>query len=138
MGRLPWTHEDDDGVRHNVLGMCCKNIFFHTHRINGRIVKDKRPLLPLEYASPLLHELIDACWRRDPNARAPFTETVGKLHRLRIIEKHGSDPSFTSSDDIPVLSPSLSPLSPASFSPSPRPTCGFKFYSNVCDADDTS
>jgi hypothetical protein len=27
MGRLPWTHEDDDGVRHNVLGMCFNNLF---------------------------------------------------------------------------------------------------------------
>ncbi|KIM41815.1 hypothetical protein M413DRAFT_138529 [Hebeloma cylindrosporum] len=110
MGRLPWTHEDDDGVRYNVL------------------VKDKRPLVPPEYTSPLLHELISACWCRDLNARAPFTETVGKLHRLRIIEKHGSDPSIASPDDIPVLSPSLSPLSPPSISPSPRPTSMFSAH----------
>ena len=98
-------------------------------------MKDNRPLVPQEYTSPLIHELIGACWCRDPNARAPFTETVGKLHRLRVIEKHGSDPSVISGDDIPVLSPSLSPLSPASISPSPRPTCGFSacFYSRDAD-----
>ena len=117
------------------FSVCASNFYFHVHWTNGWIVKDKRPLVPLEYTSPLLHELIGACWCRDPNARAPFTETVGKLHRLRVIEKHGSDPSITSGDDIPVLSPSLSPLSPASISPSPRLICGFTLCFDFRDAD---
>jgi len=115
--------------------VCALKFYFHTPRTNGWIVKDNRPLVPLEYTSPLLHELIGACWCRDPNVRAPFTETVGKLHRLRVIEKNGSDPSIISGDDIPMLSPSLSPLSPASVSPSPRPTCGFTLCFDFRDAD---
>ncbi|KAF9562878.1 hypothetical protein CPC08DRAFT_633569 [Agrocybe pediades] len=93
MGNLPWAHDDDDDVRYNVLE------------------RDRRPLIPPDFTSPLLHELISACWIRDPTLRAPFAETVTKLQRLRTIAGEGADPSI-GDDDYAPLSPHLSRSTP--------------------------
>lgn len=52
-------------------------------------------MIPLEFTSPLLHELIIACWHRDPRKRIPFTEVVCRLQRLRVIAGDGCDPTGT-------------------------------------------
>ncbi|PPQ82740.1 hypothetical protein CVT25_009294 [Psilocybe cyanescens] len=90
MGDLPWAHDDDDDVRYNVLE------------------KDKRPLIPEDFTSPLLHELVHVCWARDPAKRPSFAGTVSRLQRLRVIAGDGLDPSVIVEDELPPLSPNLS------------------------------
>ncbi len=76
-------------------------------------------MIPVEFTSPLLHDLIGACWHRDPAKRVPFNEVVFRLHRLRAIAGDGYDPTVTSDDDESWIgSPRMSPRS--SFS---RPLC---------------
>jgi len=80
-------------------------------------------MIPVEFTSPLLHELIGACWDRDPVKRVPFNEIGFRLHRLRVIAGDGWDPSVTSDETEPWFgSPCMSPRSTYS-----RPLCGFYF-----------
>ncbi|KDR78325.1 hypothetical protein GALMADRAFT_245445 [Galerina marginata CBS 339.88] len=104
MGDLPWAHDDDDEVRHNVLE------------------RDKRPLIPPDFTSPLLHELIATSWARDPSTRTPFSETIGKLQRLRVIAGEGSDPSIPVEAEMsPRSQASPTCLSPLPISPTASP-----------------
>lgn len=82
---------------------------------------DRRPLIPIEFTSPLLHELVGTCWHRDPSRRTPFNEVVFRLHRLRVIAGDGCDPVVTNDDESWLGSPHMSP---GSYS---RPLC--KLYS---------
>lgn len=91
--------------------------------IKGFVEMDRRPLIPVEFTSPLLHELISACWHRDPAMRVPFNEVVFRLHRLRIIAGDGWDPSVASDENESWFgSPCMSPRSTLS-----RPLCEFFF-----------
>lgn len=83
---------------------------------------DRRPQIPAEFTSPLLHELIGACWHRDPFGRMSFNEVVFCLHRLRVIVGDGCDPTVASDDESWLGSPQMSPT--RSFS---RPLCKFLF-----------
>ena len=90
---------------------------------------NKRPAIPVDFSSPLLHDLIDACWDKNPDNRPSFTSIIEKIRQLR----HGAGES----DDLLMHTPTipempehdeeeimpLSPLmSPKSFSPTF--TCG--------------
>ena len=90
---------------------------------------DRRPVIPAEFTSPLLHELIGACWHRDPFGRMSFNEVVFRLHRLRVIAGDGCDPTVASDDESWLGSPQMSPRS---FS---RPLCEFflapKFFFRI-------
>ncbi|KAF8900160.1 hypothetical protein CPB84DRAFT_1847410 [Gymnopilus junonius] len=115
MGNLPWAHDDDDEVRHNILE------------------KDKRPLIPPDFTSPLLHELVSSCWNRDPAMRSLFPEILGKLQRLRAIAGEGSDPFVPSAEGDYPLSPTGSPFcqSPRPMSPTPTPhSCYSESFDN--------
>ncbi|KAF8968828.1 hypothetical protein BDZ97DRAFT_1654578 [Flammula alnicola] len=116
MGDLPWGQDTDDAIRINVLE------------------RDKRPLIPVDFTSPLLHELIEACWDRDPDKRSPFSQTVARLVRLRSIAGDGEDPSVLSDDETSLLSPPTSPsfASPRPTSPTPTP------HSNSVEVFDSS
>ncbi|KAJ3501789.1 hypothetical protein NLJ89_g9182 [Agrocybe chaxingu] len=90
MGELPWGHMiTDEEVRHNVL-------------------ENKRPLIPPEFTSPLLRELIEACWHQHAEKRMPFREAVSRLERLKIIAGDGSDPCIDTDGEEWPLSPALS------------------------------
>ncbi|KAF9529086.1 hypothetical protein CPB83DRAFT_812894 [Crepidotus variabilis] len=131
MGEIPWGVAPDDDIRHNVLEM------------------DRRPLIPVDFTSPLLHELIQACWDREPLRRMPFREVVTRLTRLRVIESEGSDPSVTNlsiqeNSDIstaptsPIwpISPCTSPISFFSRPLSPTPTPYTDSMESFDDHDD--
>ncbi|CAA7262077.1 unnamed protein product [Cyclocybe aegerita] len=90
MGELPWGHMiTDEEVRHNVL-------------------ENKRPSIPPEFTSPLLHELIEACWHQHAEKRMPFREAVSRLERLKVIAGDGSDPCIDTDGEEWPLSPALS------------------------------
>lgn len=103
-------------------------IFFFVNVNNsdqGLVEMDRRPIIPLEFTSPLLHELIAACWHRDPLKRVPFNEVVFRLHRLRAIAGDGWDPSITTDEtDSWFGSPYMSPRSTFS-----RPLCECHLWS---------
>ncbi|PPQ73056.1 hypothetical protein CVT26_014648 [Gymnopilus dilepis] len=114
MGDLPWAHDDDDDVRHNVLE------------------KDRRPLIPPDFTSPLLHELVSSCWVGDPAKRSSFSDVLQKLQHLRTVagESSGSQISGEYDYNFPH-SPSQSPTqSPRAMSPTPTP------YSEFCESFD--
>ncbi|KAF9481618.1 hypothetical protein BDN70DRAFT_876101 [Pholiota conissans] len=104
MGDIPWGQETDDAVRINVLE------------------KDRRPAIPLDYSSPLLHELIEGCWARNPDERFTFNQAVARLDRLRRIAGDISDPSGLLNGDASPLSPPVSPTCSSPRLPSPTPT----------------
>ena len=83
-------------------------------------------MIPAEFTSPLLHDLICACWHRDPDIRVPFNDIVFRLHRLRAIAGDGYDPNITSDDESWIGSPYMSPRS--SFS---RPLCKCSLAGNI-------
>ena len=82
---------------------------------------NKRPTIPADFSSPLLHDLIGACWDKNPDNRPSFTLIIEKIWQLR----HGAGES----DDLLLYTPTipeipeysempLSPqMSPKSFSP---------------------
>jgi hypothetical protein len=119
MGELPWGCAPDDEIRHNVFG---NSLFFFSLMRSDQVCTiemDRRPMIPVEFTSPLLHELIGACWHQDPAKRVPFNEVVFRLHRLRVIAGDGWDPSVTSDENESWFgSPRLSPRSTFS-----RPLC---------------
>ena len=101
--------------------------FYRRYLISHHLLDlNKRPAIPADFSSPLLHDLMDACWDRNPDNRPSFTSIIEKFRQLR----HGAGES----DDL-VYTPTvpeipehgempLSPqMSPKSFSPTF--TCGF-------------
>lgn len=68
-------------------------------------------MIPAEFTSPLLHDLIGACWHRDSTKRVPFNDIVFRLHRLQAIAGDGYDPTVTSDDESWIGSPHMSPRS---------------------------
>ncbi|EDR03117.1 uncharacterized protein LACBIDRAFT_238810 [Laccaria bicolor S238N-H82] len=63
MGRMPWPLQDDEAVRHLVLGAP------HHH--------DSR------FTNPAVQELLRTCWDRDPKLRPPFAKIVRDIKQLR-------------------------------------------------------
>ena len=126
MGQVPWFLDDDESVRHFVLSMVP---FFLSRRhdlnnIFSLFILDlnKRPAIPADFSSPLLHDLIEACWDKNPDNRPSFTTIIEKIRQLRHGAGESDDLMHTPTipempehdDEIMPLSPTMSPKS---FSP---------------------
>jgi hypothetical protein len=83
---------------------------------------NKRPAIPADFSSPLLHDLIDACWDKNPDNRPSFTSIIEKIQQLRLDGAGESEdmlhtptiPEVSEPGEMPLLSPQMSPKS---FSP---------------------
>ncbi|KAF5329648.1 hypothetical protein D9619_008927 [Psilocybe cf. subviscida] len=114
MGELPWGTMNDDDVRSALLDW------------------NERPVIPSDYQSPMLHEIIQTSWVNEPEKRAPFGQTVARLARLKRMAGDGTDIIFE--DEVPC-----SPTSPSihSYHPtSPRPTPKTDSYCLAMESED--
>ena len=131
MGQVPWCLDDDESVRHFVLS---KDSFFHSRRylinLSSFIYLDlnKRPAIPADFSSPLLHDFIEACWDKNPDNRPSFTSIIEKIRQLRQGAGESDDLLHTPTIlEIPEHGEEMMPLSPH-MSPksfSPTFTCGY-------------
>ena len=118
MGEVPWCLDDDESVRHFVLS----NSSFHGQYPMSHHLSDlnKRPTIPADFSSPLLHELIGVCWDKNPDNRPSFTSIIEQVQQLRHSAGESDDLLYSPTvPEIPehgemTLSP---PMSPKSFSP---------------------
>ena len=102
--------------------------FFHSRRYLNKnfssfiLDLNKRPAIPADFSSPLLHDLIEACWNKNPDNRPSFTTIIEKIRQLRRGTGESDDLLHTPTipempehdDEIMPLSPTMSPKS---FSP---------------------
>ena len=114
MGELPWGTLNDEDVRSALLGTI---YFVAGERVRAEpLLTDwnERPVIPSDYQSPMLHEIIQTSWINEPEKRAPFGQTVARLARLKRMAGDGTDVVFE--DEVPC-----SPTSPSNHSY--HPTC---------------
>jgi serine/threonine protein kinase len=126
MGQVPWCLDDDESVRHFVLSKVLSFTVGDKFLIIYYLDLNKRPAIPVDFSSPLLHDLIGACWDKNPDNRPSFTSIIEKLRQLR----HGADESddllhTPTIPEIPeeIMLPLSPQMSPKSFSPTF--TCGY-------------
>lgn len=101
MGEMPWPLMDDDAVRFFVLK------------------ENSRPVIPPDFTSPALCELLRLCWHSDPNARPSFSTIIAALQELR--DAAGPSGNELLTPQIPELpeneehlSPDMCPTTPQS------------------------
>ena len=110
----------------NLFGTLCSVWFlsFVVGDIFSSFILDlnKRPAIPADFSSPLLHDLIEACWDKNPDNRPSFTTIIEKIRQLRRGTGESDDLLHTPTipempehdDELMPLSPTMSPKS---FSP---------------------
>ena len=92
-------------------------------------------MIPADFSSPLLHDLIDACWDKNPDNRPSFTSIIEKFRQLRQGAGESDDLLQTPTiPEIPEHGEEIIPLSPHMSPKSFSPTfsCGYPNITGCC------